>query len=158
MNDFVITCDRGGHLHNSKMLLKKLDIVPKAIVTTMGPEIFPLRQKYTVFVIPYIFTWFGKIRFFDPFKSFLNLIISFWLALKLRPKTIISFGATNVVFFCYFGKLFGSKIIHVECMNQVKSKSCAGKFLYPISNHFFVQWEDLLPLYGKKAKYEGWVL
>ena len=73
-------------------------------------------------------------------------------------KVVISLGATNVVFFCYWAKLFGAKIYHVECMNQVKTKSITGKLLYPICTGLFVQWKELLNLYGPKAQYAGWVL
>jgi len=156
--NFVVVTDRGGHLHNAKMLLDQMGVLPEAYVLTAGPEVEPLRRAAMVFVVPYLFSWWGKFRFFNPFKAFWNAFISLGIVLRLRPQVVVSTGATQVVFFCYWARLFGGRIIHVECMNQVWSPSITGKLLYPICQDFFVQWESLLKSYGPKAKYAGWVL
>ena len=155
---FIVVTDRGGHLHNAKMLLEQMEVTPEAYVMTSGPEVSPLREKSRVFVIPYLFTWFGKKRVFNPFKTLWHACVALVFALRLRPQVVISTGATQVVFFCYWAKLLGARVIHVECMNQVWTPSLTGRLLYPISQDFYVQWESLLPAYGNKAKYAGWVL
>jgi len=156
---YVLVTDRGGHLHNALKLVQQLPHKPRAIVTTHGPDIDSLRNEYeNVFEVPYLFRWFGKKRLFNPIGALKHILVSFRLALKLRPKLVISLGASNVVCFCYFARLLGSRIIHVECMNQVKTKSVTGKLLYPVSSDILVQWPELLKLYGPKARYEGWVL
>lgn len=156
---YVLVTDRGGHLHNALKLVSQLPHKPQAIVTTHGPDIDSLRRDYSnVFEVPYLFIWWGKTRLFNPLGALKHLLVSGYLALKLRPRVVISLGASNVVSFCYFSRVFGAKIIHVECMNQVKTKSITGKFLYPICSELFVQWPELLKLYGPKARYEGWVL
>ncbi len=155
---FVVVTDRGGHLNNARMLLVQMGEQPEAYVMTNGPEVTPLRREAKVFVIPYLFSWFGKHRFLNPLKVVWHIGVALFLALRLRPKVVVSLGATDVVFFCYWAKLFGARVVHVECMNQVYSPSLTGRILYPICNDFFVQWEDLLSCYGPKAKYAGWVL
>lgn len=155
---FVVATDRGGHLNNARMLLLQMGIQPEAIVMTAGPEVEPLRREGSVHVIPYLFSWWGKHRFLNPFKCVWHGAAALFWAFRLRPKTVVSFGATDVVFFCYFAKFLGARIVHVECMNQVYSPSLTGRLLYPICGHFFVQWPDLLKCYGPKAKYAGWVL
>ncbi len=100
----------------------------------------------------------SKKRMINPIGAFHHLYISAKLALKLKPRTVISLGASNVVCFCYFSKLLGAKVVHVECMNQVTTKSITGKLLYPICEQVFVQWPELLGQFGPKARYEGWVL
>lgn len=156
---FVVVTDRGGHLHNALMLMEQLSESPKAIVTTHGPDIDSLKkQNLEVHEVPYLFRWFGKKRWFNPFGAMRHLWVSAILAWKLRPKVVISLGASNVVCFSYFSWLLGAKIIHVECMNQVITKSVTGKLLYPICQELLVQWPELLKVYGPKARYEGWVL
>lgn len=156
---FVVITDRGGHLHNALMLLKQMSEKPEAIITTLGPDIDWLSEGSTpVFRLPHLFTWFGKNRTLNPFSVFLNFAKAFFVALKLRPKKVVSLGASNVVPFCFWAKLLGADIYHVECMNQVKNVSITAKLLYPICNELYVQWDDLLPQFGPKAKYAGWVL
>jgi len=156
---FVVATDRGGHLHNSLKLLDQMEQKPDAFVTTHGPDIDSLKREFSkVYEVPYLFTWSGKRRWFNPLSALKHLWISFQLARKLKPKTVISLGASNVVCFCYFSRLFGAEITHVECMNQVQTKSITGKLLYPVAKNLLVQWPELLSQYGPKARYEGWVL
>jgi UDP-N-acetylglucosamine:LPS N-acetylglucosamine transferase len=156
---YVLITDRGGHLHNALKLVSQINRKPDCIVTTHGPDIDSLRSQYDrVFEVPYLFRWFGKKRWFNPLGALHHVFVSFCLSIKIRPKKVISLGASNVVCFCYFSRLLGAKIIHVECMNQVKTKSITGKLLYPICQDLFVQWPELLKVYGPKARYEGWVL
>ena len=84
----------------------------------------------------------------------INVIKSFFLYLKIRPKYIITTGVHTAVPICYIGKLFGSKIIYIETFANMKTKGLTGKLLYPIANLFLVQWESMLKVYPK-AKYIG---
>ena len=156
---FVLVTDRGGHLQNAQMLIEQMGHKPAAIITTQGPEVVGLQSRYDrVVVIPTLFTFFGKRRFTNPWKIARNFFGAVYWAWKLRPRAVISLGATNVVFFCYFARLFGGKIFHVECMNQVTSPSITGRVLYPICEKVFVQWPELLDRYGPRASYQGWVI
>lgn len=160
---FVVVTDRGGHLHNAVRLVGQMGISPTAVVATYGPDIdaigqFPEFRQTRVYSVPYLFSWVGKIRYFNPFKFVIQLVIALFHALKLKPKIVVSLGATNVVLFCFWSKLLGARIYHVECMNQVYSKSITGMLLYPICEKVYVQWKDLLQEYGPKAEYAGWVL
>lgn len=156
---FVVVTDRGGHLHNALKLLEQIAQKPDAIVTTHGPDIDSLRKTFPrVLEVPYLFRWFGKTRVFNPLGALKHLVVSAHLAWTLKPGSVVSLGASNVVCFCYFARMLGAKIIHVECMNQVTTKSVTGKLLYPICSELMVQWPELLQVYGPKARYEGWVL
>ena len=151
----VVVCDRGGHLHDALKLLEQMKLVPTLFVTTPGPDVDALRhdprfQKSQMKQIVQSFTWFGKLRVFNPFKAFYTAFVSFWNAVKVRP--------VNVVPFCLFAKMLGAKILHIENLAQVENASVTGRLLYHIADHFFVQWEDLLKQYGGKAQFKGWVL
>ncbi len=155
----VLVTDRGGHLHNAKMLLEQCGALPAAILTTRGPEVTSLRSRETpVFLIPYLFTWFGKARVFNPLKGVWSFFWSVALCAWLRPRKVISFGAFDVVPFCLVARLLGAQIFHVECMNQVVTPSVTGRVLYPFCKILFVQWPELKKKYGAKAEYCGWVL
>jgi beta-1,4-N-acetylglucosaminyltransferase len=155
----ALVTDRGGHWQNARMLFEQVGQTPDWILTTWGPEVPALKKSGVgVVVLPYLFSWIGKQRFLNPFKAVYQLGLAFYWAAKIRPYSVVSLGATDVVFFCYAAKLFGAKIFHVECMNQVWSPSITGRMLYPICEKLYVQWPELLGSYGPKAEYGGWVL
>jgi len=159
ISGLTVICDRGGHLHNALKLLEQLGKGPDHFIVTGGPEFGGLRgMANRVYRIPYLFTWLGKFRFLNPLKVIFSFLYSGWLALLCRPRNVISLGATNVVFYCYWAKLLGAKIYHVECMNQVENPSLTGRALYPVVDKVFVQWKGLEGRFGPKAEYAGWVL
>jgi len=95
----------------------------------------------------------------DPGRNLFNLCLAFFqtflIFLKENPDIIITTGGGIAVPMSYIGKLFGKKIIFIESLSRVKNLSITGKFLYPISDLFLVQWKFLLKKYGNKAKYGG---
>lgn len=90
------------------------------------------------------------------FKFLFNCFMSLYLFFKIRPKVIVTTGTHTAVPMCYIGKLFGSKIIYIETFANSKTKTLAGKLVYPIASTFIVQWKDMLKLYPK-AIYGGWI-
>ena len=158
-NKVALVTDRGGHWQNARMLFEQVGENPDCILTTQGPEVKSLKSSgANVVVLPYLFSWIGKRRIVNPFKASIQLLLSLYWALKVRPTCVVSLGATDVVFFCYAARLLGARVYHVECMNQVWSPSITGRLLYPICEKLYVQWPELLASYGTKAEYAGWVI
>jgi len=156
MTSFVLVTDRGGHLHNALMLLEQMGVSPDAIVTTHGPDIDSLKVQSQIHSVPYLFTWLGQKRFFNP-VSFLRHVLCLQIGSSTEASVVISVGASNVVFFCYWARLLGARIIHVDCMNQVKTASITGRMLYPICSSSMCNGRTCSSLWPK-ARYEGWVL
>lgn len=157
---YLVVTDRGGHLHDALRLVSQIGSNPKALVTTFGPDVDYLKKNEAlkdceILTLPMAFSWWGKFRFFNPFLFLIQITKALFHFLSVRPDYVISTGATAVVPFCYIARVLGAKIIHVENLAQVVNPSVAGRFLYPIASHFFVQWPDLLKAYGSKAEYAG---
>ena len=91
-----------------------------------------------------------------PFKLLYNCFKSLWLYLKIHPDYIITTGVHTSAALCCLGKIFGSKIIYIETFSNISSKTVTGKYLYPVSDLFIVQWKSLLKLYPN-AVYGGWI-
>ena len=88
-----------------------------------------------------------------------TIFIALRILLKERPDVVISTGGGEIaVPFCYAGKLLGAKIVFVETIARITTRSAAGKLIYPIADLFLVQWETLLKEYGRKAQYWGNVI
>jgi beta-1,4-N-acetylglucosaminyltransferase len=85
-------------------------------------------------------------------------VSTFGILLRERPKLIVSTGSEIAIPAFYLAKLFRIKTIFIESWARVIEPSGTGRLVYPVADVFLVQWECLLPKYGKKAKYEGAVI
>lgn len=145
----------GGHfneLSQLKPLLKKYDYY---IVTEKEKDKIYLKEKYKNKVSYLVYGTKDHMLTY-PFKLLYNTLKSFFIYLKFRPKVIITTGAHTAGPMCLIGKIFGSKIIFIESMANIKTKTITGRIVYKFADLFIVQWESMLSLYPK-AKYGGWI-
>jgi UDP-N-acetylglucosamine:LPS N-acetylglucosamine transferase len=92
----------------------------------------------------------------SPLNLVSGIIKTFLILLREKPDFLFSTGSEIAIPAFYFGKfLFHAKLIYLECSAQVHQPSLTGRFLYPITDLFLVQWESLLKQYGPRAKYAG---
>ena len=86
-------------------------------------------------------------------RSLKALIINTFRAVKIlrkeRPDLIISCGAAVAVPFFYVGKLFGAKLVYIEVFDRINSSTVTGKLVYPITDKFVVEWEEMKKVYPK---------
>ncbi len=86
-------------------------------------------------------------------RSLKALIINTRLAFKVlkkeRPDLIISSGAAVAVPFFYIGKLYGAKTIYIEVFDRIDHSTMTGKMVYPVTDKFIVQWEEMKDVYPK---------
>lgn len=87
---------------------------------------------------------------FLTFKEFLIL-------LKEKPDVIVSTGSEIAIPAFYIAKILRKKTIFVESLTRISELSGTGKLVYPITDVFLVQWEDLTKKY-KKSIYKGNIL
>ena len=86
-------------------------------------------------------------------RSLKALLINTKLAWKVlrkeKPDLIISTGAAVAVPFFYIGKLLGSKTVYIEIFDRIDSPTLTGKMVYPVTDRFIVQWEEMKKVYPK---------
>lgn len=91
--------------------------------------------------------------YFPTNRNIKNLIKNSFLAIKLlhkeRPDLIISSGAAVAVPFFYIGKLVGAKTIYIEVFDRIDKSTLTGKLVYPVTDKFIVQWEEMKKVYKK---------
>jgi UDP-N-acetylglucosamine:LPS N-acetylglucosamine transferase len=139
-----IACSAGGHLTEALRIANSIKY-SKFLMTFRSPHLRKtIKFKYHTIT--------------DPRRNPLRLAITFfqtlYILLKERPDVIISTGAGVTLSACYLGKLFGCKLIYVECAAQVTEPSWTGRLVYPITDLFIVQWRTLLKFYPR-SKYGG---
>lgn len=83
------------------------------------------------------------------FNLFRNTFLAIKVILKERPNLIISSGAAVAVPFFYIGKIFGAKLIYIEVFDRIDKSTLTGKLVYPITDKFIVQWEEMKKVYPK---------
>lgn len=86
-------------------------------------------------------------------RSLKALIINTRLAVKVlkeeKPDLIISSGAAVAVPFFYVGKALGAKLIYIEVFDRIDKPTMTGKMVYPITDKFVVEWEEMKKVYPK---------
>jgi UDP-N-acetylglucosamine:LPS N-acetylglucosamine transferase len=143
-----LACSAGGHL--TELLQLK--------------EVFEGREHfYATFKREDTQRLKGKVYYLiDPKRNPLKLLINCFQALQVmakeRPDVVITTGAGVAVPLCYLAKLLRARIIYIESLARIDTKSLSGILLYPIADLFFVQWRELLEKYGDKARYGGKVV
>lgn len=86
-------------------------------------------------------------------RNIKNLIKNTFLAMKIlkkeKPDLIISSGAAVAVPFFYIGKIMGAKTVYIEVFDRIDKPTMTGKLVYPITDKFIVQWEEMKKVYPK---------
>lgn len=97
--------------------------------------------------------------YFPTNRNIKNLIKNTFLAIKIirkeKPKLIISSGAGAAVPFFYIGKIFGVKTIFIEVFDRIDKPTITGKLVYPVTDIFIVQWEEMKKVYPKAINLGG---
>lgn len=78
-----------------------------------------------------------------------NTVLAYQVLKNEKPDVIISSGAAVAVPFFYLGKLFGAKTIYIEVFDRIDKPTLTGTMVHPVTDKFFVQWEDMKTVYPK---------
>ena len=84
-----------------------------------------------------------------------NTILAFKILRKEKPDLIISSGAAVAVPFFWLGKLFCAKTVYIEIFDRIDKPTLTGKLVYPVTDKFIVQWEELKKVYPKAINLGG---
>ena len=144
----------GGHLSELLQLSPLIEKYNSYLITEKTKSNISLKNKFDN--VNYLVYGTKKNLFKYLFVFSFNILKSLYYYIKIRPSVIITTGTHTAVPMCYIGKLFGSKVIFIETFANSKTKTLAGKLVYPIADTFIVQWESMLELYPK-AIYGGWI-
>lgn len=84
-----------------------------------------------------------------------NTILAFKILRKESPDIIVSSGAAVAVPFFYLGKIFGAKTVYIEVFDRIDAPTMTGKLVYPVTDRFIVQWEEMKKVYPKAINLGG---
>lgn len=84
-----------------------------------------------------------------------NTILAFNILRKEHPDIIVSSGAAVAVPFFYLGKIFGAKTVYIEVFDRIDAPTMTGELVYPVTDRFIVQWEEMKKVYPKAINLGG---
>lgn len=142
-----ITCSHGGHLTEILQIMDSFQGHETFFITYESVRSDSIKNKYTIKNI-------GK----NPLKFLICLPTIFNVLRREKPDVVVSTGAEIAIPVFYIARLLGIRTIFIESVCRVSNLSMTGKLIYPASNVFLVQWEQLLTKCGKKGQYWGRVL
>lgn len=145
----------GGHLNELMQLKKMFQECDYYLVTEKTKSNLALKKKYKNRIDFLAYGTKDHILSY-PFKLLFNCFKSLFLYFKVHPDYIITTGAHTAGPMCCIGKIFGSRIIFIETFANISTKTITGKLVYPFSDKFIVQWENMKDLYPD-ATYGGWI-
>jgi len=107
-------------------------------------KLLPMRSKYNT-----LFTFF-----LCPAAFVYNLVKIIALVAAYKPVGLISTGPGSVLMPALIFKALRKKVVYIETWSRFTTKSLSGKFMYRLSDKFYVQNESLLNLFPD-ASYSG---
>lgn len=164
-----LVATHGGHMSELLELLPAFEGHDLMLVTHRSSRDNELKCFGKAYFTPVGFTSIGllsgimfrNVVLMWIFLGFSILAIFPWTLyalLREKPRLIVSTGAEVAIPFFLLGQLLRMRTIYIEGFARVVSASRTSKILYPFSDVFLVQWEELLNAYGPKAEYGGSVL
>lgn len=149
----LFMANSGGHLTELLKLEKLIINNNSLLVTEKVDSTLNLKDKYNV----YYFNYGTRSHMFSFIFKFLgNCFKSVYVLFKFKPKFLITTGTHIAGPMCILAHLTKTKVIYIETMANINTKSATGKLAYPFTDLFIVQWEDMLKVYPKeKTVYYG---
>ena len=135
----------GGHLTELEMIFKDpLQGHDVFFITEKTPRTRKMKRAYLLKPFSY-----NPLPFIPAFFKVLQILK------KEKPKMIITSGAEIAVPVIVSAKILGIKTLFIDDTMRVKTPTLAGKFCYPFSDYFLVQYPEMKKYYGKRAIFKG---
>ena len=155
MKKVLFISSTGGHLTELLQLKPLFEKCEYTIVTEKTKSNQNLIDQYPDHV--YYLAYGTKQHLFKYLFIFAyNIIVSFFIFLKVKPDAIVTTGTHTAVPMCYIAHFLKKKVVFIETFANSKTPTQAGRLVYPIADLFVVQWESMLEHYPD-AVYGGWI-
>lgn len=145
----LLTATSGGHLTEGLSLFGGLPETELIVFSEYGPRLRSL---------PYRTHGYRHIDRPPALSMIPSFFKSFFLILKYRPDWVVTTGAECGTASIIAAKILFRKTIFVETASRYRTKTMSAKICYLLVNHFYVQTEEGLAVFGKKAEYIGGIL
>jgi UDP-N-acetylglucosamine transferase subunit ALG13 len=77
----------------------------------------------------------------SPVRLAQNLVIALRLVHRVRPRVAITTGSAIAVPFLWIARLYGSRVVVIECGGRADGQSVSRRLLAPIADRVYIQWD-----------------
>lgn len=70
-----------------------------------------------------------------------NLVTALRVVRRARPRIALTTGSAIAVPFLWVARLFGSRVVVIECGGRAEGESMSRRLLAPVADRVYVQWE-----------------
>lgn len=145
-----LAASAGGHLSQ----LLSLEPLWKGYTVVCVSTGRMVQEKLEKLGITYIV---GECNREHPFKTFGVMIKCLKIILRERPDVVLSTGAAAGFLMCFWGKLFGAKVVWVDSIANAEKLSMSGRMIRPFADLILSQWSHVAAQYHK-VDYAGEVI
>ena len=151
----VVGASAGGHANELEILLRAAHGIwpqePEAYITTLQLAAAGFaRHGKPVYVV-------GESDRGKPMQAVAVIARTFLLALRLRPRAVVTTGSMPLAIFCIWAKLFGAKIVWVDSIAQIEHLSLSGRVMRRVADLCLAQWPEVAAQYPG-VEYAGEVM
>ena len=139
-----LVCSHGGHLTEMLELGAAFEGFRTFYFTYEGDTTNRLNNVYLVPNKPY-----------SPIRFVVNLFRLWSIFRRERPDFIVSTGAEIAIPAFLVARMMRVPTLYVECGAQVTRPSLTGRIVIRLADSFYVQWRELVEVYGHRAQYCG---
>ncbi len=144
-----LVASSGGHLNHLRLIKPYWHDKERFWVTFNKPDTVSVLADEKIYFC-----------YYPTNRNIINLIRNTFLAIKIlfkeKPDVIISSGAAPAIPFFYLGKLLcRAKTVYIEVFDRIGKPTITGKIVYPVTDKFFVQWEEMKQVYPKAINIGG---
>lgn len=145
-----ITASAGGHL-SQLLSLAPVWQENEVVCVSTGDMV---RDKMETIGRTYIV---GECNREHPIKTFGVMIKCLRIVIRERVDVVLSTGAAAGFLMCFWGKLFGAKVIWVDSIANAEQLSMSGRMVRKFADLIFSQWPDVAAKYPN-VEYAGEVI
>ncbi len=145
-----LAASAGGHLSQLLLIAEVWKDRDVFFVTSLDVAAQNLQKQGKTYVV-------GECNREHPVRTFGVLWKCLWIVLRQRPSVVISTGAAPGLLLCFWGKLYGAKIIWLDSIANARKLSMSGWMIRPFADLILSQWPDVAAKYSK-VEYVGEVI
>lgn len=77
-------------------------------------------------------------------RNFLrNLLLAWQLVGQVRPRVVVTTGASLAVPIAWIARLRGAKVVYVESFTRIDAPSLSCRLIAPVASRIYAQWPEL---------------
>lgn len=155
MKKVLFISSGGGHLEELLKLQEVFKTCDFHIISEKTASTNFLQQRYGI-RSSYLLYGTKDHLFAYLFIFPINIILSLFYFIVIRPEVVITTGTHTAVPMMYIARWMKCKTIYIETFANRYRPTKTGKLLYGKTDLFIVQWKELLEVYPD-AEFWGWI-